>query len=160
MVIGTVTKRKCTARCWNAKSLSCRCSCGGENHGKGMAGLFGGKRPHVVDDGRERISKEEFYKNKERKYSRELDYGVHWRDGQSWPTYRVTWVEATGEVYAIANDEEMVEILGVVKESKTLDEIEKAGGGYNDLRIEKLLSGWANVCGQPNSLDWIRSKLL
>lgn len=27
---------KCDPRCWNAKSLDCRCSCGGANHGTGQ----------------------------------------------------------------------------------------------------------------------------
>lgn len=33
MVTGTVSDRKCDARCQSAKGPNCECSCGGENHG-------------------------------------------------------------------------------------------------------------------------------
>ena len=34
MVSGTVTDKKCGARCRSAVRSSCECSCGGENHGR------------------------------------------------------------------------------------------------------------------------------
>lgn len=33
MIIGNTSKRKCDARCWNAKSKTCSCACGGAAHG-------------------------------------------------------------------------------------------------------------------------------
>jgi hypothetical protein len=40
----------CDERCWNARSprSSCRCSCGGENHGRGYSG-YGKYTPRVSD---------------------------------------------------------------------------------------------------------------
>lgn len=29
----TTSKRKCDARCWNAKSKTCSCACDGKHHG-------------------------------------------------------------------------------------------------------------------------------
>lgn len=38
----------------------------------------------------------------ERKFSPELDFGVHWREPwKEWPTFRVSWVEKTGELYGV-----------------------------------------------------------
>lgn len=44
MVEATKTKTLCTRRCWHARGKTCRCSCGGDNHGvrkNGSEGLFG-----------------------------------------------------------------------------------------------------------------------
>lgn len=32
-MITLTSKRKCDARCWNAKSKTCSCACGGRHHG-------------------------------------------------------------------------------------------------------------------------------
>jgi len=90
----------------------------------------------------------EFYKDEKRQHSRELDFGAQWRDGVIWPTYRVTWIENTGEVYAIPltndNQKEKVEILAVVESEE---------------KIEEYLKGWADKCTGMNSLDWVRNVL-
>lgn len=42
MTESTLTKTRCTPRCWQAKSKKCKCSCGGDNHGvRKQPGLFG-----------------------------------------------------------------------------------------------------------------------
>jgi hypothetical protein len=65
-----------------------------------------------------------------------------------WPTSRVTWIENTGEVYAIplSNDvtEQKIEILGIVPTEE---------------KIEEYLKGWADKCTGMNSLDWVRNIL-
>ena len=35
-----------------------------------------------------------------RKASKEVDFGVHWTLDGHWPTWRVSWIEETGELYA------------------------------------------------------------
>jgi hypothetical protein len=88
---------------------------------------------------------EAFYSADERRRrSGELDFGVWWRDGSTWPTYRVSWIEATGELYAIAQaGSRRVEVLGHFG----------ARGA-----VEAGLRGWANQCGGPNSLAWVRRR--
>lgn len=99
------------------------------------------------------MTREEFYdvttdQGKKRYFSRELDFGVQWRDGYMYPTFRVTWVEATGEVYAVRliNDEreQPIEILGIVD---------------SEAKVEEYLKGWADKCTGLNSLDWVRNIL-
>jgi hypothetical protein len=79
-----------------------------------------------------------------RLYSGEVDFGVLWRDGQMWPTYRVSWVMETGEFYAIrlSGRHDRVELLGTV-EGRTA--------------AEDALDGWANI--EPMELSWVRARL-
>lgn len=90
------------------------------------------------------MNREEFYKNETRKKSRELDFGVWWRDGRDWPTYRVTWVADTGEVVAVNNNTEDYQILGKIRTEEL---------------VEEQLKGWAEICGNRDSLDWVRRQL-
>lgn len=82
-----------------------------------------------------------------RRFSGEVDYGVMWTDGEmNWPQYRVTWVEQTGEFYAIR--------LGGVNagEVELLGKIQAGREG-----AERALKGWAEV--EPMTLDWVRGRL-
>lgn len=96
------------------------------------------------------MTNEEFYKDPKlgelRQKSRELDFGVWWRKSYEYPPYRVTWVEATGEVIAVkqANHTDLYEVLGVVKTEE---------------EVERKLEGWAEKCGPVNSLDWVKAQL-
>lgn len=99
----------------------------------------------------QKMKKSEFYENKERAISPEVDFGVFWMDGKRFPQYRVTWIEYTGEVYAIdltpTQDESnrMIEILGVAKSRAT---------------IEEKLKGWSEVpMSDINSLSWVRERM-
>ncbi|ADR37716.1 hypothetical protein Ocepr_2268 (plasmid) [Oceanithermus profundus DSM 14977] len=44
-----------------------------------------------------------FIERPDRKISREIDFGVHWRmlDDRSPSPWRVSWIERTGELYAV-----------------------------------------------------------
>lgn len=138
-------KRTCLERCYNAKSSKCSCICAGVNHGIEVE-ANGPQQQSIQANGTLRfITREEFYKNALRERSPELDFGVWWRDGYNHPLYRVSWLEATGEIYAIDQSENRVEILG---RARTRGD------------IEQKLEGWAKVCGLMNSLQWVRSKLL
>lgn len=88
---------------------------------------------------------DEFYQESEkRQRSAELDFGVWWRRKAAWPTYRVTYVEDTGEVYASGSDGSF-EILGIIE------------GGRG--AAERVLEGWADQCGPQDSLDWVIQRL-
>jgi hypothetical protein len=123
-------------RCQSAKEVKCTCSCGAHNHG---IKLINSKKIKS----NKKMDKKEFYKDKKRERSPELDFGVWWRDGKVWPTYRVTWIENTGEIYTECGGD--IEILGVLMVSRK--------------EIEKILKGWAKACGELYSLDWLRKKI-
>lgn len=99
----------------------------------------------------------EFYRSDARRLSPEADYGVHWRDGAAyWPTWRVSYIRATGEIYAVkqgGSDTSVVRVLGVVPVDKT------AGVGdcwYQTL--ERLLDGWATL-DHGWQLSWITKRI-
>jgi hypothetical protein len=144
--INLVSSRKCLARCYNAKGGSCNCVCGGVNHGIERP-IEAPLQQSIFDaalTGPRSLTKDEFYRNEDRKRSRELDYGVWWRDGRNYPTYRVTWVANTGEVYAIDQQEIRIELLGKVP---------------TESEVERLLDGWSGICGLMNSLQWVREQV-
>lgn len=144
--INLVSSRQCLARCYYAKSASCNCVCGGVNHGierpvedLQQTGLFTSDLAYPRSQ-----TIKEFFADKRRMRSRELDFGVWWRDGRNYPTYRVSWIADTGEVYALDQTEQRVELLG------------KAG---TEADIEQKLDGWAGICGLMQSLQWVRDKI-
>jgi len=88
------------------------------------------------------------------------DLGVHWLDrvgGQ----YRLTWIGPApvgrgpksgdpGELYLIRVPDGMTEFLCVIP---------PADGPRPAENAENILDGWAEVCGLPNSTDWIRDRV-
>lgn len=134
----------------------------------------------------------ESYRNIEAFYTRfpaarrspESDYGVWWKcpDGKNW---RVTYVHATGHVYAIqlggttsffdsgldatvimAGDkgpnEGPVVILGKIEPFP--EEEEDRVRRSNRFRvapppIEGIIDGWAEKCGEQGSLEWIYDRI-
>jgi hypothetical protein len=83
-----------------------------------------------------------------RTLSIEHDFGVMWREGtRRRPRYRVSWIEATGELYALALSEfehqRKVELLGIVE---THDQ------------VEQLLLGWAALPYGESTLEWVRER--
>ena len=94
---------------------------------------------------------EAFYsENEARRRSGEADYGVWWHDGVRAEFWRVSYVQATGEVYAVNHHHGWVEVLGIV-------EPDPEGSYYQTL--DRLLEGWSEHCGKLNSLAWVREKL-
>jgi hypothetical protein len=84
-----------------------------------------------------------------RALSIEHHFGVMWRDGRrKRPRYRISWIESTGEVYALALSEfdelRKVQLIGVVP---TLE------------RIEGLLNGWQSLAYEESTLDWVRERI-
>ena len=85
-----------------------------------------------------------------RRRSPEADYGAHWRQ-HPWPgTWRVSYVRDTGEVYALHQDQGPLLILSWVAPDP--QEIYYA-------TLDLILDGWPAVCGQRNSLDWVKESL-
>jgi hypothetical protein len=84
-----------------------------------------------------------------RTLSLEHDFGVMWLAGtRRRPRYRVSWIEATGELYALALSEfehlQKVELLGIVDTQE---------------HVEQLLSGWEALPFGESTLDWVRARL-
>ena len=96
---------------------------------------------------------EAFYEdNPARRSSGEADYGSWWTEaGKAYPKWRVSYIKATGEVYAVQLfNPEKVELLGIIPPDD---------GDIYYKTLDGVLAGWADVCGQPGSLDWIRQRV-
>lgn len=99
-------------------------------------------------------SMEEFYQaNLARLSSPEADYGVWWTEaGKPYPKWRVSYVKATGEIYAheMTTEGGKVEILGLIPP-------DDAEIYYHTL--DGILAGWADVIWHSGSLAWVRERL-
>lgn len=103
-------------------------------------------------------SKESFYADDERRrLSGEVDFGVYWRwfDGAEFPTWRVSYIRTTGEVYAIENRSRQVVLMGAVPP----DDPEDGGDQRYYRTLDGLLEGWADACGRGETLGWILERL-
>jgi hypothetical protein len=91
----------------------------------------------------------EFYGADTRRiHSRELDFGLWWRETLDSPLHRAAWVQDTGELYMVRLGPSTVG-GGEVEVLATLDDRE---------RLESMLEGWRERCGEPRSLTWLRSR--
>lgn len=96
-----------------------------------------------------------FYADDSRRRSPEMDFGCWWMSGNvGRTTYRVSAVHATGELYAVRlsrglRDEPpgVVFLIGRV-----------APHHYDE--AEALLDGWADVCGEKDSLGWVLDRTI
>lgn len=95
---------------------------------------------------------EDFYaENEERRRSGEADYGCWWTEpGQSWPRWRVSYIQKTGEVYAVQLPGGRVNLLGIVPPDDPI---------YYYRTLDAILEGWADIIHQPGSLDWVKARL-
>jgi hypothetical protein len=80
--------------------------------------------------------------------SREHDVGLWWRETPHGPLHRAAWVSDTGELYLIRlgppeQGGGQVEVLATIAEHE---------------RLEHLLEGWRERCGEPRSLTWLRER--
>jgi hypothetical protein len=96
------------------------------------------------------LTLQEFYASDPRRaHSREVAYGGLWREFAPVPAYRLAWVQATGEVYAVELSErderkDPVEVLGVL---------------WSRPQVEACLAGWSERCGGQRSLLWARDRV-
>jgi hypothetical protein len=106
--------------------------------------------------------------NPARERSCEADFGTWWMEWTDWPVWRVSWVSATGEIYAVRLDGGprldspdaltatagdpvgSVEVLGVIPADPD------AEVPYEP--VERLLAGWEDWCGELDSLLWVRER--
>ena len=108
-------------------------------------------------------SLEAFYSEKgDRRRSPEADYGCWWVNDQGTGHCRVSYVQATGEVYAVQLIyDEAVEVLGVVPPDP--DETVRRGFGRTMFpyyrTLDRILEGWSEHCGRPDGLAWVRERL-
>lgn len=93
-----------------------------------------------------------------RRWSGEADYGVHWRLAGWEYRWRVSYVQATGEVYAVNQGSTIgpVFVLALV-EPDVVDEGDRRSTYYATL--DGILDGWAQQCGRPDSLRWVKERL-
>jgi hypothetical protein len=108
-------------------------------------------RPTLPRSGRRYGSLASFYTADARRIrSRELDMGLWWREGPSDPLHRAAWINDTGELYLVRLGPEAegggrVEVLATVAERE---------------RVEDLLQGWRERCGELRSLSWLRRRVV
>ena len=104
---------------------------------------------------------EAFYsENEARRRSPESDYGVWWRDADCREFWRVSYVQATGEVYALNQWTGHLQVLGVVPPDP--DERRRDGlplGKTYYRTLDRVLEGWTEHCGRPGGLAWVRERL-
>jgi hypothetical protein len=105
---------------------------------------------------------EEFYSDDERRRrSPELDYGVWWRHRGI--LYRLTWVDATGELIAVQLSAPRVhaltEPIGFAVIGGDAGSVYVLGTIASRDAVEQLLDGWADICGHDDSLVWVRRQL-
>lgn len=99
---------------------------------------------------------EEYYRdNGARARSPEAGYGVHWKETGSESLWGASYVRHTGEVYVMRlADRGPVEVLGAfpVDEDAGIFDVYYRG-------MEAHLAGWAERCGLPGSLGWLRERM-
>ena len=99
---------------------------------------------------RRELTLQEFYAlDPQRAGSREVKYGTFWRKYSPVPTYRLSWVERTGEVYAVQlcepdEREDPVVVLGVL---------------WDESQVDACLAGWSRHCGGQRSLLWAEGRV-
>lgn len=93
----------------------------------------------------------------------EMVYGEHWRDHLARP-WRVVFVPASGDVYAVVHGTPSVSRLGgVAVQFSGPDDtgiVELLSTEVKPDRMAAAMSGWEEVCGTAESLAWVRGALV
>lgn len=87
-----------------------------------------------------------FFADERRERSPEVDFGVMWTQEGQWPNWRVSWLERTGELYALClggEDRDHVEVFGTIERRANVEEVMR---GYADSPA-------------PHELDWVRRRV-
>jgi hypothetical protein len=108
---------------------------------------------------------EEFYDaDPRRRESEEIEFGREWSDASGMRT-ELSWVAATGELYAMAEPAGSVEMdpFGDTRVDDLPTDLLKVEilGTIADRRdVDQLLAGWEGAMDKkPNSLQWVRDRL-
>jgi hypothetical protein len=86
--------------------------------------------------------------NPVRRDSSEVDVGLWWREGEENPVVRAAWLRETGELIAVR--------YGAVEDGGGTVEVLAVVPSHDALAA--TLSGWEDVCGEPDSLRWLRDR--
>lgn len=112
------------------------------------------------------LTLEDFYRaDGRRRPSSEADYGCHWKlDGWN-DAWRVSYVQSTGEVYAVYQGQPTsmqkdsigpVFVLGTIP-ADPIAEGDRKSVYYHTL--DRILDGWPEHCGKPDGLKWLSARL-
>jgi hypothetical protein len=108
---------------------------------------------------------EAFYADRpERRRSGEADFGVHWteRPARPFPVWRVSYIQATGEVYAVClTGPGLVKVLGTVPPDQDDRHVsgDWARGGTYYRTLDRILHGWAELEPRNRRLSWVKARL-
>jgi len=132
-------QRTCNHRCWNARGKICRCICNGRNHGNLTSQTT---FLHQQQNNSLKIQNgyRQWIETPERKFSGEIDFGCWWGLHQrEYPWWRVSWIEKTGELYAVnlSNDEYII-----LDNFKTKEGVERRMKGYCEPFSNMILTAW------------------
>lgn len=108
---------------------------------------------------------DEFYAARGGARSGESDCGVMWHRGHTtYPNFRVSVVHDTGDLYAFNQTTHAVKVLATLEHSGGCDPRTMRYPHDSDLCAyaiaENWLDGWADHISDPDSLGWIRDRLL
>lgn len=97
-----------------------------------------------------------------RRASTEVEYGHGWSDGTG--RAGVSWVEDTGEVYAMTEPDGPIEVDTVggeyLRRLKTGDlTVHILGTVKTRAELDWRLRGWRDAMPEPDSLQWVRDRL-
>jgi len=112
------------------------------------------------------VDLEQFYDaDPRRRHSEELEFGTDWQEGGA--RTQVSWVEATGELYAMRDplghlDSDIFGDMSVERVSDEQLTIEVLGTVNGRDAIAAVMSGWeaAMAGGGENSLSWVRDRIV
>lgn len=107
---------------------------------------------------------EAFYAaNEARRTSSEVEFGSTWTSGDG-HHYQVSWIEATGELYLMADDPNApsVDFFGdIVPTPEATSELTVTllATVANLDEVHALLDGWADALEMPDSVAWLKGRL-
>jgi hypothetical protein len=109
---------------------------------------------------------EDFYEeDPRRRESEEIEFGHDWSAGDGDDVrFQVTWVEATGEVYAMAEPQlpPGADVFGDTwpnAPSGDAEKVEILGKVGSQAQLEDLFLGWQEAMEEEDSLSWVRNRL-
>lgn len=107
-------------------------------------------------------TRDAYYSDSARIGSLEVDFGVWWTHGRSWPKYRVSLVEDTGELIAVRQS--TASLLEVFYVLAVLDSPPASAADMVPFRLavrahaDELLDGWeSDEAG--NRLEWVLQRV-
>ena len=71
-----------------------------------------------------------------RKASVECDYGANWRRSEGWSSWRISWIEATGELYAVCIDRTPPKNFVLIRRFATEAEADQAMASWAEAKSD------------------------